>query len=453
MLFSRSASFCLLCLCVCTKISLASNGESATSPFALTRVALTLDEIITKPPFASGLRPSGFTRKRKTDADSPTVEHSDNKTEKKPRKDCLSCKVPTTECAQLKELLGGMHLLANNLNAVVVDYLVERVFCTEPQLVLQFNFGVKYAFVGDGTLLLVGLNTDGKRVVLACNLLDIKAEMLSQIGKDANLLAFDAYPDHGAYIYVEQDRILLESIDDSKVLLSIPRPTADRDWNVTVAPSASKSGLVYMFFLRKMVLIDIRRKKYVVKEIKREYGDIVGVSLNEAETLLACSTMDDGIKLFKVQCHTDGGIDLVECSSLPSRVFFHPVTFLKENILAAGQWGRPHTFYRVDGKGGAIEQLEGKGFDSQELENFTYHPVDDIFVAFAVNGRECGRESLQSKTFFKDTKVLVISPVRDVSAHLSDYKVSPSSTYVFIQSNSEKCSYIYRISTKRLQKQ
>lgn len=71
---------------------------------------------------------------------------------------------------------------------------------------------------------------------------------------------------HGMYIYAEQGRILLESITDGKELLSIPGPVTNLEWDVFIAPSVSKNGLVYVFFGKKIVLIDVKSMKSVQKE-------------------------------------------------------------------------------------------------------------------------------------------------------------------------------------------
>ena len=108
--------------------------------------------------------------------------------------------------------MDEISLLASVLNGVVVDYLTEQMFHTEPQPVVQFPLRVRYDLVGDDTLLLVGLNANGERVVRSYNLLGAKAKMISELREDETLLAFGAYPDpdsdhdHVVYIYVEKGK-------------------------------------------------------------------------------------------------------------------------------------------------------------------------------------------------------------------------------------------------------
>ena len=282
-------------------------------------------------------------RKIKNDAGSPAQNRLDNKRVEKPKKENhLLHGDPAKVYVQLTRLLNGMPLLADTLNDLVVDYLIKRTFHIEPQLVVKFDHKVLHCFVGDDILLLIGLNARQERVVHTYNLLAAETWMLSELKKDEKLLAFGAYP--GVYIYVEQKGIILKSIDDDRVLLMIPEPVTDYSWQVRMAPSAPKGGLVYISFLRKIVLININHMTCVVNEIENKYGKALDTSPNEAETLLVCSTDYDGFMIFNVQCDTNGEIKLVECPVMSSSTGFSSVRFLSDNTLAAKQLDGPHIF-------------------------------------------------------------------------------------------------------------
>ena len=207
-------------------------------PFALSTMSLDPRDTTTEPPSAT--KHVLAIRKGKSDVDLQALGHIDSIGDHKAKKEnCLLHRSSNARYAQLRELLNGMNLLANVLNDIVVGYLDERVFLTEPQLVVKFNYRVRYDIVGD-VLLLVGLNTHGERVVCAYNLLDIKTDMLSDLREDETLLGFRAYHDHGVHLYVEKGRILVKSSDGKKELLEIPGLEIDFDWNPVCRQMHSK---------------------------------------------------------------------------------------------------------------------------------------------------------------------------------------------------------------------
>ena len=185
--------------------------EPTATPFALSPMSLDPRDTATEP--LSATKQVLAIRKRKRDADLQALGHIDSIGDHKAKKEnCLLHGDSTAIYAQLKELLNGMNLLANVLNDIVIGYWGERVFLTKPQLVVKFNYDVRYDFVGD-VLLLVGLNIHGERVVCAYNLLEIQTDMISDLREDKKLLDFRAYHDHEVHLYVETRRILVKSSD------------------------------------------------------------------------------------------------------------------------------------------------------------------------------------------------------------------------------------------------
>ena len=106
----------------------------------------------------------------------------------------------------------------------------------------------------------------------------------------------------------------MESSEGKKRLLDIPGLALGHAWQLHMAPRVFKDNFVYICFYNKVVLINIKRRTYTVKEINRGYGNIASVSLNGSETLLAFSTFIAGLKIFNVQCGVDGEIDLAKCN-------------------------------------------------------------------------------------------------------------------------------------------
>ena len=241
-----------------------------------------------------------------------------------------------------------------------------------------------------------------------------------------------------------------------KELLRIPGLKIDLDFQFRVPPNAFKSDLVCILFDNKMVLINIKYMTHVVKEINKEYGDVLDMSLNETNTLLACSTRRAGLKIFRVKCGVTGEIDLAECSGVPSRSSFSLTRFLKGDTVVAGQDYKAHTIYSVGSDGKVIQRLQGSEFEPEDHFYVFYHANEDIFV-FISRDWKGDRDFSQSKPFFGNTKALIINRyIQEPSLFLlMRCKMSSCLTYMIkekyhLKYNDKSHSCVYRVSMREL---
>ena len=220
-------------------------------------------------------------------------------------------------------------------------------------------------------------------------------------------------------------------------------------------PNAFKSDLVCIPFNNEIVLINIKHMTYVVKEMKYEYGCVADMSLNEMTTLLACSTVFAGLRIFSVKCGVAGEIDLAECSGVPSSCYFPLTKFLKGDTVFAGQDYKEHNIYSVGSDGKVIQRLQGNEFimSKDPLDGF-YHANEDIFV-FTLEDIKRSSDFLQIKPFFGNTKTLIIiNSVEEArSFSLKECKVSSCLTYMITEKHypehdDKSHSCVYRISMR-----